>query len=318
MRLDTELAEFATDRDTELTIGVFDGVHRGHRHLIDQVVKEAAETDRLSGVITLRNHPSSVLDPNFTPNYLTTVDERLRLLGELGVDLVIPITFDRELSLLSARDFVGRLRKHLRMAGLLVGSDFTLGHKREGDLKMLHRLGGEMGFSLQVASVLTDGDRTVKSTTIRQAVAQGDVSRASKMLGRTFSLPGVVVKGVGRGKTLGFPTANLEPPAGTAIPMDGIYATWASIDGVAYMAATSIGRRPTFDEDNRTVEAFILDFDGDLYGREVRLEFVRRLRDELKFEAVEDLQAQVDIDVDDTRTILGALHMGCSEAKTHG
>ena len=318
MRLDEELTEFATDRDTELTIGVFDGVHRGHRHLIDQVVKEAAETDRLSGVITLRNHPSSVLDPAFTPNYLTTVDERLRLLGELGVDLVIPITFDRELSRLSARDFVGRLRKHLRMACLLVGPDFTLGHKREGDLKMLHNLGREMSFSLRVASAFTDGDRTVKSTTIRQALAKGDVSRAAKMLGRTFSLPGVVVKGVGRGKSLGFPTANLEPPAGTAIPMDGIYATWASIDGIAYMAATSIGRRPTFDEGNQTVEAFILDFDGDLYGREVRLEFVRRLRDELKFEAVEDLQAQVDIDVNDTRTILDALHTGCSEAKTHG
>ena len=307
MRLDEELAEFTTDQDTELTIGVFDGVHRGHRHLVDQVVKEAAETNRLAGVITLRNHPSSVLDPSFMPSYLTTVEERLRLLGGLGVDLVVPITFDHELSLLSARDFVGRLRKHLRIGGLLVGPDFTLGHNREGDLKMLTTLGQEMGFSLRVARMLTDGDRTVKSTTIRQALGQGDVTRAAKMLGRPFALPGVVVKGVGRGKSLGFPTANLEPPDGIAIPRDGIYATWALIDQRAYMAATSIGRRPTFGESDRTIEAFILDFDGDLYGREVRLEFIRRLRDEVKYEAVEDLQAQVDIDVDQTREILGAL-----------
>ena len=310
MRLDRELAEFTPDRDTELTIGVFDGVHRGHRHLVDQVVKEAARTDRMTGVVTLRNHPSSVLDPTFTPNYLTTVEERLRLLKELGVDLVIPITFDRELSLLSARDFVGRLRKYLRIGGLMVGPDFTLGHNREGDLKMLDRLGREMGFSLRVASVLTDGARTVKSTTIRQALGRGDVTRAAKMLGRPFALPGVVVKGVGRGKSLGFPTANLEPPDGIAVPGDGIYATWALIDQRAYMAATSIGSRPTFNERNRTIEAFILDFDGDLYGREVRLEFIRRLRDEVKYEAVEDLQAQVDIDVDQTREILGAIRTG--------
>ena len=307
MRLDEELSEFSPDREMELTIGVFDGVHRGHRHLVEQVAREAAKTGRLAGVITLRNHPASVLDPNFTPRYLTTVEERVRILGELAVDLVIPITFDRELSLLSARDFVTHLRTHLRMGGLMVGPDFTLGHNREGDLKMLDRLGHEIGFSLRVADVLTDGDRTIKSTTIRQALGQGDVGRAAKMIGRTFALPGVVVRGVGRGKTLGFPTANLEPPDAIAVPKDGIYATWASIDDVSYMAATSIGSRPTFNETNRTIEAFILDFDGDLYGREVRLKFVRRLRDEAKYDAIEDLQAQVDIDVEQTREILGAI-----------
>ena len=309
MRLDEELGQISPDRETELTIGVFDGVHRGHRHLVEQVAREAARTGRQAGVITILNHPASVLDPNFTPRYLTTADERLRLLGEL-VDLVVPITFDRELSLLGARDFVGRLRERLRMGGLMVGPDFTLGRNREGDLKMLDRLGREMGFSLRVADVLTDGEQTVRSTAIRDAIGRGDVSRAAKMLGRDFALPGLVVEGLGRGRSLGFPTANLQPPEGLAVPKDGIYAAWASTDQGAFMAATSIGARPTFEESNRTIEAFILDFDGDLYGQEVTLKFVRRLRDEVKYEAVGDLQAQVDLDVQQTRAILRAIRTG--------
>ena len=309
MRLDEELGKLSPDRETELTIGVFDGVHRGHRHLVEQVAREAARTGRQAGVITILNHPASVLDPNFTPRYLTTADERLRLLGEL-VELVVPITFDRELSLLGARDFVGRLRERLRMGGLMVGPDFTLGRNREGDLKMLYRLGREMGFSLRVADVLTDGEQTVRSTAVRDAIGRGDVSRAAKMLGRTFALPGLVVEGEGRGRSLGFPTANLQPPEGLAVPKDGIYAAWASIGLGSFMAATSIGTRPTFEEGNRTIEAFILDFDGDLYGQEVTLKFVRRLRDEVKYETVGDLQAQVDLDVQQTREILGAIGTG--------
>ena len=175
---------------------------------------------------------------------------------------------------------------------------------------MLDRLGREMGFSLRVADVLTDGEQTVRSTAIRDAIGRGDVSRAAKMLGRDFALPGLVVEGLGRGRSLGFPTANLQPPEGLAVPKDGIYAAWASTDQGAFMAATSIGARPTFEESNRTIEAFILDFDGDLYGQEVTLKFVRRLRDEVKYEAVGDLQAQVDLDVQQTRAILRAIRTG--------
>ena len=310
MRLDEELGGFAPDRETELAVGVFDGVHRGHRHLVLQVVGSAAASGRRAGVVTIVNHPASVLDPGFTPRYLTTAEERLRLLGALGLDFVAPITFDREVSLLGAREFVERLRRHLRMGGLVAGPDFTLGRNREGDLDALGRLGREMGFSLKVADVLTDGDRTVRSTAIRKAVGRGDVSQAAEMLGRGFALPGVVVGGVGRGRSLGFPTANLQPPEGLAVPKDGIYAAWAHTDRGPFMAATSIGTRPTFQETDRTVEAFILDFEGDLYGQQLTLEFVRRLRDEEKYESVGELQAQVDLDVMRTRDILGATPAG--------
>ena len=308
MRIDSELAGFSTDQDSVLTIGVFDGVHRGHRHLISRLRSEATDMGCLAGVVTFRNHPASVLRRDFKPQYLTSLDERLRLLKELGVDQVIPVTFDLELSKLRAREFLALLRRHLRLRGLLIGPDFSMGHDREGDAKALAALGQEMGFSVSVVDLLRDGEDAVRSTLIRQALAQGDVARVEKMLGRSFALAGVVVRGVGRGRTLGFPTANLEPPQGVAVPGDGIYATWAHVKARRYMAATSIGTRPTFDERRRTIESFILDFEGDLYEHEIRLEFVRRLRDEVKYDTVQALQEQVDRDVDQTRAILGVSH----------
>ena len=306
MGIDRELAQASTDRDSVLTIGVFDGVHRGHAQIISRLVREAADTDRLAGVVTFSNHPASVLRPDFNPQYLTRLEERVHLIGNLGVDFVVPVTFDAELSRLSATDFATRLQHALRMRGLVVGPDFGMGHKREGTGETLNKLGDEMGFSVTTVELLQDGDRAVKSSAIRKAVADGDIIVAASMLGRNFALTGTVVKGVGRGKTLGFPTANLGVPQGMALPEDGIYATWVHLGDQRYMAAASIGTRPTFDEVGRTIEAFILDFEGDLYDRELRLEFVRRLRDEVKYDTVEALQEQVDRDVDETRAILRA------------
>ena len=306
MRIDQEAAPYSPDRDTVLTIGVFDGVHRGHQHLIRQLVNEATGTGRLAGVVTFRDHPASVLRSDFQPSYITSLEERLSLIGSLGVDLVVPITFDLEVSRLSPREFIVWLQRHLRMRGLVVGPDFAVGHKREGDVKSLTTLGPEMGFTLKVVELLADQDQAVRSTTIRNALAEGDVTLVAAWLGRTFSVTGVVVKGVGRGKTLGFPTANLQVSPGLGIPGDGIYATRAHLGEKTFMAATSIGTRPTFDEGYRTVEAFILDFDGDVYEHQVRLEFVQRLRPEEKYETVEALQRQVDEDVAQTREILGS------------
>ena len=304
MIIDQELAEAASTRDSSLTIGVFDGVHLGHRHLINQLTLEAASTRRLAGILTFRNHPASVLRPDSSPKYLMSLDERLRLLKELGVDFVVPITFNLELSALSAEEFIGRLQKHLRMRGLVVGPDFALGRSRKGDVSALTALGKRTGFSVKVVDLLTNKRIRITSTGVRKALDVGDVERAASILGRNFALSGVVVKGAGRGRGLGFPTTNLEVPPVSAIPSDGIYATWAHLGDKCYMAATSIGTRPTFDESERTIESFLLDFEGDLYGQEVRLEFVQRLRDELKYTSVEALVEQINKDADQTRTLL--------------
>ena len=306
MKIDQELALSSPGEDSLLTIGVFDGVHRGHRDLLSHLMVESTRMGLVAGVVTFRNHPASVLRPDFKPQYLTSLEDRIDMIGRVGVNFVVPVTFDLELSKLSAGEFIDRLQERLRMRGLVVGPDFAMGHKREGDVNRLALLAEQMGFSLSLVDLVTDDGQPIKSTTIRKALARGDVSTVAMLLGRNFALAGVVVKGVGRGKGLGFPTANLEVPAGLAIPGDGIYATWAHLSKRRYMAATSIGTRPTFNETERTIEAFILDFDGEVYGKEVRLEFVRRLRDELKYDTVRGLQEQVDRDVDQTRAILRA------------
>ena len=304
MRIDQELAQSSPDQDTVLTIGVFDGVHLGHLELIAHLVRQGKDTGHVTVVVTFRSHPASVLRPDFKPRYVTSLDERISLIRQTGVDFVVPITFDRELSRLSARDFVVRLQRHLGMRGLVVGPDFALGHKRQGDVETLTNLGGELGFSVRVVDLAKDNGQAIKSTTIREALAAGDVTAAATLLGRNFVLTGVVVEGVGRGKTLGFPTANVKVQADMAMPGDGIYAAWARLGNSCHMAAVSIGTRPTFEESDHTVEAFVLDFEGDLYGQEVRLEFVQRLRDEVKYDTVQALQEQVEKDVVETRAIL--------------
>lgn len=306
MRIDQELAQASGDRDSVLTIGVFDGVHRGHQRLIAKVIQKAAAKGCLAGVLTFRNHPDSVLNPNFHPQYITSIEERIRLLQYLGVDFVVPVRFDLEIANLRARNFVELLRSRLRMRGLVVGPDFAMGYKREGSVETLTSLGAEIGFSVSVVDLLSEGEDPVRSTNIRQALAEGRVSDVAKKLGRDFAISGTVVSGERRGRTLGYPTANLEVKPQMAIPGNGIYATRAFVDGEAYMAATSIGTRPTFDGKERTIEAFLLAFDSNLYNKVLRLEFVQRLRDELKFDSVEALLKQMRIDVEQTRTLLEA------------
>ena len=306
MRIDEELAQASQDQDSALTIGVFDGGHRGHRHLMARLAQRAKAEGLLSGVVTFRNHPASVLRSDFKPRYLTSLEDRVALIRELGIDLVAVVTFDQDLANLSAKEFALRLKDHLRMRGLMVGPDFAMGHAREGSTEALAVMGQELGFWVEVVDLLAQGGKPIKSTAIRDALAQGDVTVVRELLGRDFSLTGTVATGERRGRTLGFPTANLETPEDMATPGDGIYATRAVVGDRAYMAATSIGVRPTFGEGRRTIEAFLLDFDGDLYGQDVRLEFVRRLRDEIKYDTMEALLEQVDKDVVETRMILEA------------
>ena len=306
MRIEQELEQAHIDRDSVLTIGVFDGVHRGHQSLIAKVIAEAHTKGAAAGVLTFRNHPDSVLNPNFQPQYITSIKERIRLIEELGVDFVVPVTFDRNVAGLRAGKFAKLLRSKLRMRGLVVGPDFAMGYRREGNVEALSSMGGELGFSVSVVDLLSEGGDAVHSTSIRRAIVEGSVGDAANKLGRNFSISGTVVAGEKLGRTLGFPTANLEVGADMAVPGNGIYATRAFVCGECYMAATSIGTRPTFDGKGRTIEAFLLGFDKNLYNRQLRLEFVQRLRDELNFESVDELVKQMELDVEKTQTLLQA------------
>ena len=312
MKLDDELALAPQNQDSWLTIGVFDGVHRGHQHLFGQLIAAATASGSRAGVVTFRNHPASVLRPDFDPRYLSGIEERITRISDSGVDFVVPVTFDAALSELSARDFIIRLQGILRMRGLVVGADFALGRRREADANTLVALGQDLEIDVRIIDSLEDSGITVKSTAVREALVRGDISLTSRLLGRNFVVTGVVVGGDKRGRTMGFPTANLQPIPGMAIPADGIYATWARIEDKRVMAATSIGIRPTFGDNDRVIEAFLLDFQGDLYDRSVSLEFVERLRDELKFDSVEQLTTQMDAEVAQTREILEASEIAAS------
>ena len=305
MSLQEDLAHLSPAHDSALTIGVFDGVHRGHRHLIAALVEEARASGLLAGVVTFRNHPVTVLRPGTRVRFLSDVAERSRLLKELGVDFVAAVGFDPALARLSSREFLRVLARDLRMRKLVVGPDFAMGRNRDGSVETLPAIASDIGFEFKSVDLVTDPSGIVKSTAIRKRIADGEVSDAARLLGRNFSVRGTVVQGQKRGRELGFPTANLEVDPDLIIPCDGIYATWAHLESGSHMAATSIGLRPTFDDgENRTVEAFLLDFSEDIYGRTLCLEFVQRLRGEEKYDTVEALLEQMDKDVQQTRTAL--------------
>ena len=313
MRIRRELEGLGLEGGSAVAIGVFDGVHLGHRSLVSRLKDLAGLRGLSSVVLTFRNHPASVLRAGFEPRYLTVPEERVRLLRETGVDLVVQATFDAALSQLSARTFAALLRDTLGMAMLVAGPDFAMGRNREGSVSVLGEIGREQGFEVEVVEPLLGSQgEAVRSTAVRSAVSSGEMEQAAAMLGRSYTITGTVVHGHGRGGPLGFPTANLRMPEESLAPRDGIYACWVEIDGSRYMAAASIGERPTFPGAGRSVEAFVMDFEGDLYGRELRLELVRRLRDEEKFDSIEQLRLQVDRDVEATRRLLrpdaAALH----------
>ena len=306
MRVEEELSGLSPDKDMFLTIGVFDGVHLGHKYLISRVVSEARQHGLLSGVVTFRQHPLEILSPETILPYLTDVDTKISLLKNEGVDEVVPLTVTSELIGLSAKQFVGLLKKHLRLNGLIIGPDFVLGRNREGDADTLRRLGEEIGFSVTAISPLEVNGEVASSTLIRAALAEGDMKRVSNLTGRPFSLRGQVTTGEGRGATLGFPTTNLAVSEKQAIPADGVYATLTHIDCQVYKSVTNIGQRPTFDGSGRTIETHIVNFQGDLYQQSITVDFIERLRGEKKFDSVEDLKKQITQDITRGESILSA------------
>ena len=298
MQVEQELAQFSPQKETLLTIGVFDGVHLGHKFLISKLVSLAAKQNLLSGVVTFRQHPRELLSPKTKLLYLCSVKEREQLLKNEGIDFVVTLSFDKELAKLSARDFVSLLKKHVKMRGLVIGPDFALGKNREGNADALRSLGEEMGFSVTIVTPKVINGEVASSTAIRQALADGDMGKVMRLLGRPFSLPGKVTRGEHRGTGLGFPTVNLSIDAKMAIPPDGVYATRAYIDGQEFQAMTNIGRRPSFGDSNeRTIEAYIVNYSQDIYGKDVKMEIIRRLREEKRFDSIEELKKQISEDV---------------------
>ena len=258
-----------------------------------------------STVVTFKQHPSSVLQPNFKPKYITTLEKRISLIKNLGTDLVVPLTFDLKLSQIDAREFLQLLQRYLGMKVLIAGPDFAMGHNREGTAETLSNFGKELGFFVLIVSpILSLTGNTIRSTTVRKALSNGNVEEVAELLGRSFTLEGRVVHGEGRGKSIGYPTANLECPSELAVPANGIYAAWARTGKERYMAAVSIGERPTFRQSSYAVEASLLDFEGDLYGSKLELEFVKHLREEQQFSSVTLLKKQIMADIELTKHIL--------------
>ncbi len=292
---------------TALTIGNFDGVHLGHRHLISHVVKDAQEHGWTPAVVTFQPHPRQVLQPGARMQYISSWEERLALLEEAGVELVAVVRFTQEVARIPAAEFVRALKERLGMQSLWVGPDFALGHNREGDISRLRALGEEMGFAFHVVPPFTLNGEPVRSSHIRRLIGEeGNVRKAAELLGRCYSLGGIVVHGDGRGRTIGIPTANLAVAPDRIIPANGVYATWALLNGERWPSATNVGVRPTVSGDNpmRTVETHIIGLKRDLYYQFLRLEFVERLRPEKRFASVDELVAQIREDVAQAASLL--------------
>lgn len=288
-----------------VTIGVFDGVHRGHQAIIGHLVKRAKDLDVRSVVVTFDPHPAEVVRPGSHPAVLTEPARKAELIDELGVDVLCVVPFTPDFSRLPAEAFVHDvLVENLHAALVVVGENFRFGHRAAGDVELLERLGRTFGFAVEGAPLVADDSTVFSSTYIRSCIDAGDVRAAAAALGRPHRLEGVVVRGDQRGREIGFPTANLLVHKFAAVPADGIYAGWLVRRGQRMRAAISIGTNPTFSGRERRVEAYILDFDGDLYGERVALDFVAHLREMRRYDGVGPLVAQITEDVAQTREVL--------------
>jgi riboflavin kinase/FMN adenylyltransferase len=291
-----------------LTVGIFDGVHRGHQEILRPLVACAHAAGQAAVVLTFDPHPAVVLGGRTDFQCLTTPDERAALLDSFGVEVVITQKFDRALADQTAGEFMRGLSHNLGLGHLFIGYDTALGRGREGDVIRLTEIGKELGYTVQVIPALKDQAGIISSTRIRTAVTAGNVAAAASALGHYYSITGPVVHGDGRGHTLNLPTANILIPAGKVLPSYGIYACRAWVNGQSHPAATSVGIRPTFYHDEPpapTIEAHLLDFHGDLYGQDVTLEFVEYLRPEEKYPSVQALMDQIQKDIAKTRRIIG-------------
>lgn len=290
------------EHPSAVTIGMYDGVHRGHQQVLAEL--RSADPHLLLAVVTFRDHPAVLLRPDEAPLLLTTIEQRLDLLEANGADVAVVIDFDEQVRHLKAPSFVAEvLVRVLRARLVVVGEDFRFGYRLGGDVALLEVLGEERGFTVRRVGVFEDGE-PVRSTAIRRVLTEGDVATAWRLLGRPFQLRGTVVEGDGRGRKIGFPTANLELDPRMFVPGSGVYAALCKVAGDCIPAVVNIGTRPTFGGTERVVEAHLLDFEGDLYGSEVWVDFQAWIRPERKFPDVDALGAQIGEDVAIARTLL--------------
>ena len=309
MRVVTDLSTSPwPDRRAVVTIGAYDGVHLGHRAVIRQVRDRAAELGALSVVVTFDRHPASVVRPDAAPRLLTNADQKLELLRGTGVDAVVVVPFHPDQARETPVDFVLRvLVSALRVQAVIVGSDFHFGHMRQGNVTLLREMGERHDFACEPVILVPRADgvnEPVSSTAIRRALAGGEIDSATRMLGRPHEVRGVVVAGDQRGRTIGFPTANVQVPSGMCMPSDGVYAgVYVRPDGSEHTCAINLGRRPTFyaDQDHSLLEAYLLDFSGDLYGETASVRFEAFLRSEKQFGGIDELKEQLVRDIESAR-----------------
>lgn len=293
-------------KKTWLTIGIFDGVHRGHQHLIRALVQGAKEAQASALVISFYPHPAAILGKNKHLKILTLPEEKAELLATYGVDVLLTHPFNAQVASQSPEVFMQSIRQKVQLDKLLIGYDFALGRNRQGNAAYLKALGEKDGYSVQRCEPLSDEKDIISSSRIRRALADGRVRDAQRLLGHPYTLRGAVVHGDGRGRKINLPTANIAVPLEKALPVNGVYACWANVAGKEYPAVTNVGIRPTFTPDKveANVEAHLLNFDGDLYDQELKLSFIEHLRAEKKFNGVEELLTQIRTDIAKARRVL--------------
>jgi len=296
-----------TFQNPVLTIGNFDGVHLGHQRIFQLVKEKAREIGGESIVYTFEPHPVEILAPKLKPLLITPLEEKMRLIAEQGMDVMICANFSEKFASQTPEDFVQKvLYDQIKIRQLFVGHDYTFGKDRRGNIALLKELGRKLGFNVEVVEAVRVGGMVVSSTRIREFIHKGELGEAARMLGRNFLLVGQVIRGHGRGsKKLGFPTANLKP-AGGLFPKPGIYAVWARYEGQRYPGVSNLGWNPTFHGQEFSIEVHILKFNQDIYGETLGVEFVERLRDETAFPGPEELKAQIKKDIAQAITILQA------------
>jgi len=291
-------------KNPAITIGNFDGVHKGHQALFQRVKQLAEELNGESAVVTFDPHPLEVLFPEKAPSFITSHRRKLDLIANCGIDATIVIPFDHKFSEMSAREFVEVLLvEKIGVRAIVVGHDYRFGHGREGDIAFLKQLGAQYGFKVETVTGVRVDDTVVSSTTIRQLIVSGNIKLANKLLGRSFEVSGTVIPGRKRGVNLGFPTANIRMPALTS-PRTGVYAVEAEVDGKTYGGAANLGYNPTFGDTDLSLEAHLFDFSQDIYGKPITIRFIDRLRDELRFSGPDELAAQIGKDVAAAKKIL--------------
>jgi len=300
-----QLSAGAPGPESALTIGVLDGVHLGHQALLRRLSDEARKRALAPGVVTLHPHPLTVLRPETRPSYLTSLEDRIELLRAAGADWVIPLTFTSEVSEITAEELGRAFYEKLRMRLMVLGPDASFGRGAPKDTPdRMRALGAELGFEVvQIEPLMHDHER-YSSTAVRKALGAGDMERVRGLLGRPYRLAGPVVHGFERGRTIGFPTANISVAADRALPALGVYATRATAGGRTWMAATNIGTRPTFDAGHISIETHLIDFEGDVYGERMAIDVVHRIRAERAFSGPDELVAQIKKDVDSAREVL--------------